>query len=69
MADRFDHLPGQLRKACPHLPVAAVDMVMATIAKARNDWVTQTIKLVSTTVLSADDATDEDLPNDSHENA
>ena len=47
VAERFDHLPGQLRKACPDLAPAAIDKVMATIAAARNEWVRATVALVS----------------------
>jgi len=47
VAERFDHLPGQLRKACPDLPPSAVDQVMASIASARNEWVRSTVALVS----------------------
>ena len=55
VADRFEHLPGQLRKACPDLPAQAIDKTMATIAEARNEWVRQTAALVSASVTAADD--------------
>jgi phage terminase Nu1 subunit (DNA packaging protein) len=55
VAERFEHLPGQLRKACPDLPPAAIDRAMATIAAARNEWVRQTVALVSAGVTSTDD--------------
>jgi phage terminase Nu1 subunit (DNA packaging protein) len=55
VAERFEHLPGQLRKACPELPAQAIDRAMATIASARNEWVRQTAALVSASVTSTDD--------------
>ena len=69
VAERMDHLPGQLRRSCPGLPISAIDIIMATIAKARNEWVSQTIELVSNTVLSTDDATDDGTPADGQEGA
>lgn len=47
VVDRFDQLPGRLRKACPDLPEAARDQVMSTIAEARNEWVSRTSSLVA----------------------
>ena len=60
VAERFDHLPGQLRKACPDLPPAAVDQVMTAIAAARNEWVRGTMALVT---ASLDQAGDDDEPD------
>lgn len=62
VAERLDHLPGQLRKACPDLAPAAIDQVMATIAAARNEWVRGTVALVSARL--ADDADDDSQPLD-----
>lgn len=59
VAERFDHLPGQLRKACPDLAPAAVDQVMTVIASARNEWVRSTVALVT---ASLDQAGDDDEP-------
>jgi phage terminase Nu1 subunit (DNA packaging protein) len=55
VAERFEHLPGQLRKACPDLPAIAIDQVMSTVASARNEWVRQTVALVTAKVTSEDD--------------
>ncbi len=55
VAERFDHLPGQLRKACPDLPPAVVDQVMTVLAGARNEWVRGTVALVSSSLDQADD--------------
>lgn len=54
VAERFDHLPALLRKSCPNLPTAAISAVMATIAAARNEWVRQTVELVTAEVLGSD---------------
>lgn len=54
VVERFEHLPARLRTACPGLPQAAIDEVMAVIADARNEWVEATISLQPKE--SADDA-------------
>ena len=55
VAERFDHLPGRLRKACPTLPARAMDEVLTVVAAARNEWVRETAELVSRRVLTPDD--------------
>ena len=60
VAERFDHLPGLLKKVAPDMLDAARDQVMATIAQARNEWVRETAALVSARVLAADDLPDLD---------
>jgi len=55
VGQRFDHLPGQLRKACGNLPPEAIDQVMAAIAHARNEWVRQTADLVAASFAQTDD--------------
>jgi len=55
VAERFDHLPGLLRKTLPDLPQAAVDQVMAVIATARNEWTRSTVELVRTSLAAPDD--------------
>lgn len=47
VSERFEMLPGQIRKECPNLPPAAMDRVMTTIADARNEWVRSTCALVA----------------------
>jgi phage terminase Nu1 subunit (DNA packaging protein) len=64
VAERFDHLPGELRRACPDLPVAAVDHVMAVIAAARNTWVTETATLVAGRVSEMEMPEAEELEDD-----
>ena len=58
VGERFEHLPGQLRKVCPDLPPAAVDQLMTAIASARNEWVRQTATLVSASPALTDDDTE-----------
>jgi phage terminase Nu1 subunit (DNA packaging protein) len=59
VVERFEQLPGQLRKACPELPPAAIDQVMATIAAARNEWARATAELASKRL----DELSEELPD------
>lgn len=47
VVERFDQLPGLLKKACPDLPDAAREQVMAALAGARNEWVRATEALVT----------------------
>ncbi|MES2909873.1 MAG: hypothetical protein V4718_00705 [Pseudomonadota bacterium] len=60
VGERFEQLPGQLKKACPDLPDAAREQIMVTIAGARNEWMRSTVELI-TKKLGEDDLTDEDL--------
>ena len=62
VAERFDHLPGRIKNAVPDLTAAVLDQVLAVIAEARNEWVIQTVALVSAIV---DD--DADTPAESNE--
>ena len=54
VAERFDHLPGDLRKKCPDLTDAQRDEVVAAIVAARNEWTRATAELVASQ-LEADD--------------
>lgn len=65
VVDRFDGLPGMLRKACPELPAAARDAIERVIASARNAWIKSTSDLVAReldelTVDEEEPALDED---------
>lgn len=55
VVERFEQLPGALMKACPELPAAGRDVVMATIAAARNEWVARTGQLVTERLEAADE--------------
>ena len=57
VVDRFDALPGRLKKACPDLPSEARDVVATVITSARNEWIRATAELV---VKQVDLLADED---------
>jgi phage terminase Nu1 subunit (DNA packaging protein) len=46
VSERFEQLPGMLKRACPDLPEAARDQLMTAITSARNEWVARTAQLV-----------------------
>lgn len=58
IVERFEQLPGMLKRTCPDLPEAARDQVMSTLAAARNEWVARTAALVGERLVDADDDTD-----------
>ncbi|WP_421885173.1 hypothetical protein [Methylibium sp.] len=60
VVDRFDALPGVLRKACPDLPAEARDAIGRVIASARNEWIRTTDELVVKRLEQAAEA-EEDL--------
>ncbi|WP_445289091.1 hypothetical protein [Variovorax atrisoli] len=60
VSERFEQLPGLLRKVCPELPDAARDQVMSAIADARNQWVRATARLVAEAVTAPDDDLEEE---------
>ena len=55
VAERFEHLPGHLKKSCPDLTDGQRDQVGAVIASARNEWIRSTAELVTATLEQADD--------------
>lgn len=55
VVERFEQLPGLLKKACPDLPDAAREQVMAALAGARNEWVRATESLVVAKLESTPD--------------
>jgi phage terminase Nu1 subunit (DNA packaging protein) len=55
VVDRFDALPGLLRKACPDLPAEARDAIGGVIAAARNEWIRATAELVVRQLETVDD--------------
>jgi phage terminase Nu1 subunit (DNA packaging protein) len=60
VSERFEQLPGLLRKVCPELPDTARDQVMSAIADARNQWVRATARLVAEAVTPPDDDLEEE---------
>ena len=68
VVDRMDQVEGQLRKACPHLPVEAVSTVKRVMGDVRNEWIRVTAKLVSDHVDALAQAEDgDDLESDIRE--
>ena len=64
VVERFEQLPGQLKKACPDLPDAARDVVMVALASARNEWVRATSALAVANAeadLADDDGDDSEV--------
>ncbi|CAA2107124.1 hypothetical protein [Variovorax paradoxus] len=55
VSERFEQLPGLLRKVCPELQDTARDKLMSAIADARNQWVRATARLVSEAVSPPED--------------
>jgi phage terminase Nu1 subunit (DNA packaging protein) len=60
VAERLDHLPGTLKKACPQLTNVDRDHVLSVIASARNEWVRATAALVSQRIALTDDDAEAD---------
>jgi phage terminase Nu1 subunit (DNA packaging protein) len=58
VAERFDHLPGDLRKKCPEMTEAQRDQVAAVIAAARCEWIAATAQLVADELGVVDDEPD-----------
>jgi phage terminase Nu1 subunit (DNA packaging protein) len=65
VAERFDHLPGHLRKTCPRLTEDERDQVAVVIAQARNEWVRATAELVAQQLESDDEPELEGLDDES----
>lgn len=55
VAERFDHLPSVLRKACPELTESQRDQIFGVIASARNEWVNSTAQLVAKSLTEDED--------------
>jgi phage terminase Nu1 subunit (DNA packaging protein) len=65
VASRFDHLVPAVRRAVPELSPAVMDLVMATIATARNEWVRETAELVARRLVADDEPDDDSATTDS----
>lgn len=59
VVERFEQLPGMLKKACPEMPDAARDVVMTVLAGARNEWVARTSALVAEQIIVDNEPEDE----------
>jgi phage terminase Nu1 subunit (DNA packaging protein) len=55
VAERFDHLPGTIKKACPSITEEDREQLLAVVAAARNEWVRATAHLSAASVTSTDD--------------
>jgi hypothetical protein len=55
VAERFEHLPGVLRKFCPELTESQRDQIFGVIASARNEWVNSTAQLVAKSLTEEED--------------
>ena len=65
VSERFEQLPGTLRKVSPEWPDAARDAIMTTLADARNEWVRITYQLVTEAILKSYDDPGLDLESNS----
>lgn len=59
VVDRFEQLPGRLKKVCPDLPEAARTEIEAVHTSARNEWIRATASLTAKAVGAADDDADD----------
>lgn len=55
VSERFDHLPGVLKKSCPEMTSAQRNEVVGVIVAARNEWVRATAELVAASLDEIDD--------------
>ena len=60
VSERFEQLPGLLRKVCPELPDTARDKLMSAIADARNQWVRATARLVTEAIVQPEEGEEEE---------
>lgn len=58
VVDRFEQLPGRLKKVCPDLPEAARTEIEAVHTSARNEWIRATASLTAKAIGADDDAAD-----------
>lgn len=61
VVDRFEMLPGQIKKVCPDLPDAVRTQIDTTLAEARNEWVASTASLVVEKIKAAELDDDDEL--------
>lgn len=68
IVDRFEQVPATLKRQCPDLPQEVFDLVVSTLAGARNEWVRKTESLVMEQLEAAAEAAaieaDDDMPSD-----
>lgn len=59
IVDQLDQLPAGISRVCPELPQAVRDLIMTTVARARNEWVRKTISLAADALDQGDTQEDE----------
>lgn len=64
VAERFDHLPGLLKKTAPDMPDTARDQLMTALANMRNEWVKQTAEISAAAIAQAYEDDDLDTGDD-----
>lgn len=52
--DHFDQIPAGLNRVCPHMDLGARDLIMTTIASARNEFVRKTASLIADALEPSD---------------
>lgn len=52
--DHFDQIPAGINRVCPDLPLPVRDLVMTTIASARNEFVRKTASLIADALEPSD---------------
>ena len=64
VAQRFDALPGDLRRACPDLTDHQLEQLSRALASARNEWVKATASLAEQRLVEVAPDDDDDEPVD-----
>ena len=62
IVDHLDQIPAGISRVCPDLPQAVRDLLMTTLARARNEMVRKTASLVADS-LEQSDIQEDDLPD------
>lgn len=52
--DHFEQIPASINRVCPGLDQAVLDLIMATIANARNEFVRKTASLIADALEPSD---------------
>ena len=61
VVDQLDQIPAGIARVCPDLPQSVRDLLMTTLARARNEMVRKTVSLVSDALEQTDAQEEEDL--------
>ena len=63
IVDQLDQLPAGISRICPDLPQSVRDLIMDTVARARNEWVRKTLSLSADT-LGPEDQQEEEITDE-----